>query len=168
VTLAATVGVTAPGSGAPTGTVTFKDGSKTLGTAKLSALRGAMTATFVASKLAAGSHNITASYAGDGNFNGSVSTILVEVVSSTTLATPAFERPDYGSLAASSVLGSYRPGGSHTADSAAPCATDAALLSLMEAWDGQRRDDFAAGDRTPPGVPAESIDALWAGVAAVG
>jgi YVTN family beta-propeller protein len=66
-------------SGTPTGTVTFKDGSSTLGTASLS---GALQATFNATTLAPGSHSITAMYGGDANFGGSVSSALAQVVTS--------------------------------------------------------------------------------------
>ncbi len=68
VTFTATVKVVAPGVGAPTGTVTFSDGTTTLGTVSLSS---AGTATFTTSSLAVKSHSITAAYSGDGNFNGS-------------------------------------------------------------------------------------------------
>ena len=54
-------------SGVPTGTVTFKDGSNTIGTGTLN---GSGIATYTTSALGAGSHSITASYAGDGNFTG--------------------------------------------------------------------------------------------------
>ncbi|MGO8753390.1 MAG: Ig-like domain-containing protein, partial [Thermoguttaceae bacterium] len=64
VTFTATVAAVSPGAGVPTGTVTFVDGSTTLGT-------GALTsgvATFTTSTLSVGSHTITASYPGDTNF----------------------------------------------------------------------------------------------------
>ncbi len=73
VTFTATVGVTAPGSGTPTGTVTFTEGGTTLGTGTLSTAGGVTTATFATSSLAVGNHSITATYAGDGNFNTSTS-----------------------------------------------------------------------------------------------
>src|SRR6185369_13830843 len=66
VTFTATVTVNSPGSGMPTGTVTFKDGAATLGTGTLN---GSGQTTFSTSGLAVGSHSITAVYAGDGNFN---------------------------------------------------------------------------------------------------
>ncbi len=56
------------GSGSPTGTVTFLDGTTTLGTGALSS----GTASFTGG-LAAGSHSITASYAGDTTYAASVS-----------------------------------------------------------------------------------------------
>lgn len=70
-------------SGAPTGTVAFKDGSNILGPA--AAVSGGV-ATFAAS-LAAGTHSITATYSGDTNFNGSTSSVLSQVVNQVTTST---------------------------------------------------------------------------------
>lgn len=75
VTLTATV--TATGAGAPTGGVTFLDGANTLATAILNA---SGQATLTTSTLAAGTHTLTAMYAGDANYGPSTSasvTILV-------------------------------------------------------------------------------------------
>jgi hypothetical protein len=72
VTFTATVAVVAPGSGIPTGTVTFKDGSTTLATV---ALNAGGVAAFSSSGLAVGSHNITAAYAGDSTLNASLGTV---------------------------------------------------------------------------------------------
>ena len=69
VTFTATVTAVAPGSGTPTGSITFLDGSTTLGTATLSGGK----ATFKTTALAAGPHTITVSYSGDGNFVTSTS-----------------------------------------------------------------------------------------------
>jgi hypothetical protein len=74
VTFTATVKVAAPGTtanGAPSGTVTFADNGTTIGTGTLSTSNGVTSATFSTSSLAVGSHPITATYAGDGNFTGS-------------------------------------------------------------------------------------------------
>jgi hypothetical protein len=67
VTFTATVAATAPGSGTPTGTVTFTDTTSgaTLGTANVDT---AGKATFSTAGLGVGTHTITASYAGTGNF----------------------------------------------------------------------------------------------------
>src|SRR5580704_3875551 len=56
------------GSGTPTGTVTFKDGANSIGTANLAS----GIATLMTAALASGSHSITASYGGDTNFAASV------------------------------------------------------------------------------------------------
>src|SRR5207248_9274673 len=77
VTFTATVKAGTAGVGTPTGTVTFKDGANTLGTGTLDSSGHAM---FVTSPLAVASHSITASYGGDANFNGSISTTLNQTV----------------------------------------------------------------------------------------
>jgi hypothetical protein len=61
---------------AATGTVTFKDGNKTLGTATLSG----GSASLSSNTLAVGSHSITAVYSGDTNDNGSTSNSITETV----------------------------------------------------------------------------------------
>ena len=73
VTFTATVAAT---SGTPTGTVTFKDGSKKLGTGALNSGH----ATFTTTSLSVGTHAITAVYGGDGNCNGSPSPAVNQVV----------------------------------------------------------------------------------------
>jgi hypothetical protein len=83
VTLTAAVSAMAPGSGTPTGTVTFMDGSATLGTGALS---GGV-ATFSTSALAVGTHPVTAVYSGDTNFTTSTSTALSQAVDQATTAT---------------------------------------------------------------------------------
>ena len=80
VSFIATVSVGAPGSPAPTGTVTFKDGTKTLGTAVLITTNGVTKAIFATSSLAVGRHSITAVYFGDLNFNASTSAAVLENV----------------------------------------------------------------------------------------
>jgi hypothetical protein len=77
VTFTATVTANAPGSGLATGTVTFQDGSNTLGTG---ALDGTGHATFTTSNLSVAAHSITAVYGGDTNFNGSTSSIVTQTV----------------------------------------------------------------------------------------
>jgi hypothetical protein len=66
------------GGSTPTGTVTFKDGASTIGTAKLNA---SGIATLTVSSLAIGTHSITASYGGDANFTASTSAVLLQAVS---------------------------------------------------------------------------------------
>lgn len=62
--------------GAPTGTVTFSDGSNVLGSGTLVSGQ----ASFSTSALSAGSHSITATYNGDSNFNPSTSAPLTEII----------------------------------------------------------------------------------------
>lgn len=76
VTLTARISVVAPGSGTPTGTVTFQDGATNLGAVGLS---GSGTATFTPSSFIVASHSVTASYSGDANFNGSSGNVTQQV-----------------------------------------------------------------------------------------
>jgi hypothetical protein len=78
-----TATVAASGSGVPTGTVTFTDGSTSLGAGTLS---GGI-ATFSTSALTAGTHSITATYSGDANFAGSTSVLLSQTVNKANTAT---------------------------------------------------------------------------------
>src|SRR5205814_373198 len=66
--VSAVVSVVPPGSGNPTGTVTFYDGATALGTADL--VSGAASLALGPTALAAGPHAIRAVYSGDGNFLG--------------------------------------------------------------------------------------------------
>jgi hypothetical protein len=84
VTFTATVSVVPPGAGSPTGTVTFKDGAFVLGSAPLSAT---FHAAFTTAALQVGSHSITATYGGDGNFLPSTSAPLIQSVRCTTTIT---------------------------------------------------------------------------------
>jgi hypothetical protein len=78
-------------SGTPTGTVTFFDGSTSLGTSTLSG--GSATFTTAATALFPGSHSISAKYNGDSNFLSSASSTLAQIVNpaatSTTLTSTA-------------------------------------------------------------------------------
>ena len=98
VTLTATVTSIVPN--APTGSVTFMDGTAQLGTATLS---GSGIATFSTSALTVGTHNLTAAYSGGGNYLASTSAIL-----SLAVAAPGF------TLSPSSVSLSVAPGASAT------------------------------------------------------
>jgi len=68
---------TQSGTGNPTGAVTFYDGGKTLGTGSLGVDGHA---TFIISSLSKGTHSITATYAGDDNFDGSNSNTFSQVI----------------------------------------------------------------------------------------
>jgi hypothetical protein len=70
-----TATVTSSG-GTPTGTVTFKDGSSTLGSGTLSSGK----AKYTTSTLAVGSHSITAVYGGSTSYSGSTSPVLTQTV----------------------------------------------------------------------------------------
>ncbi len=73
VTFTATISANSPGSGTPTGTLQFKDGTNNLGTPVNLINR---TATLSTNSLSAGTHSITAVYNSDSNFNSSISGIL--------------------------------------------------------------------------------------------
>jgi RHS repeat-associated protein len=86
VTFTATVAAVSPGAGQPTGTVTFKDGSTTLGTGNVSGGQ----ATFTTTTLAVGAHAIGAAYGGDSNFKSSTASSLtqtINAIATTTLLT---------------------------------------------------------------------------------
>ena len=80
VTFTATV---SSGSGTPTGTVTFKDGSTSLGTV---ALNGSQ-AQLLTSTLSAGSHSITATYNGSSSYATSTSATLTQSVNAAIATT---------------------------------------------------------------------------------
>ena len=69
VTITYSVSVNAPGAGSPTGTVTITDADSAQ-TCSASVATGSCQIAFAA----AGTHNLTATYGGDANFNGSAST----------------------------------------------------------------------------------------------
>jgi hypothetical protein len=85
VNLIATVSVVAPGVGTPTGSVTFMEGSTTLGTVALSGT----TATLPWAFATAGAQSITAVYSGDANDNTSTGIGNVNVGKDTTKTTLA-------------------------------------------------------------------------------
>ena len=70
--ITAAVAVLAPGSGKPGGTVTFKDGATVIGACSAVAVVAATGVATCTTPFAVGPHSITASYTGDGNVNGSV------------------------------------------------------------------------------------------------
>ncbi|QBB69027.1 Ig-like domain repeat protein [Pseudolysobacter antarcticus] len=92
VTFTAIVSATAPATGVPTGTVTFKDGTTTLCNA---VTLSAGIATCVSSALAAATHSITVVYSGDTNDVASTSTALSQLVNkaATTTAVTSSANP---------------------------------------------------------------------------
>ena len=77
ITFTATVSPVPPATGAPTGTVTFRDGTAVLGYAMLNS---SGLATFTTTALAVGTHAVTANYDGDANFVASTSAGVNQVV----------------------------------------------------------------------------------------
>lgn len=97
----ATVAATSPGSGSPTGTVTFFAGSDSIGSAPLSG----GSAVLEVSDLAPGSYQVTARYAGDDDYRSSesspISHTVIEgsaVVETTTTLTSSANPSTYGEL----------------------------------------------------------------------
>jgi hypothetical protein len=84
VTFTATVSPVPPGTGTPTGTVTFRDGTTVLGAATLSS---SGVATFTTSTLPGGTHLITATYNGDNTFSASTSPPVNQAVNPLTTST---------------------------------------------------------------------------------
>ncbi len=84
VTFTATIAAVSPGSGIPTGTVTFENNGAVLGTATLS---GGI-AKFTTKTLSTGSHpTITAAYGGDSNFLASTSSAIAQTVTQSATTT---------------------------------------------------------------------------------
>src|SRR5262249_46387296 len=77
VTFTATVVANAPGSGLPTGSVTFFDGAASIGTGSLNS---SGQATLTTSALSVGSPMIPVSYTGDTNFLASTSAAVTQIV----------------------------------------------------------------------------------------
>jgi Bacterial Ig-like domain (group 3) len=108
----------------PTGTVTFTDTTTntTLGTATISgATQSNNFATLSIATLAVGTHNITATYSGDGNFNGSTGTLSQQVNKGTaTISVTSSPNPSVSGQAVtvtatvSATAGPGIPGGSVT------------------------------------------------------
>ena len=86
-----TAGVATSGTFTPTGTVTFKNGSTTLGTAKLDSNA---TATLVTTKLPLGSASLTASYGGDTQNAKSTSTVLMQTINQAQISLSLASSPN--------------------------------------------------------------------------
>ncbi len=124
VTFTATVSAMAPGSGTPTGSVTFKDGTTTLGTSPLTA----GLATLTSSSLPAGTCTITAVYGGDSAFLGATSGTLSQVVGA---CVPVLQLPDAGQT----LIVPLEPGGTWVmvrANVTQPCGGTPALSWLVD------------------------------------
>ena len=91
VTFTATVTGPSGNKTVPTGTISFYNGSTLLGNEVLGATGQAV---FSISSLPSGTYNVTAAYAGDGNFNASASAaVKLTVTSQAAAATPVFAPP---------------------------------------------------------------------------
>jgi hypothetical protein len=87
VTFSATVSVVAPGTGTPTGSVSFTDGSNNNAPLGSATLTGGM-ASIQSSSLAAGTHSVTATYTPDTiNYTGSTATPILQAVNTLSATT---------------------------------------------------------------------------------
>lgn len=117
VTFTATVSGPSGVKTVPTGTVTFLNGTGTLGSGTLG---GSGTATYSTSLLNATTYTVTASYGGDSNFSGSVSsakTLVVDPISTTTKLTTSAANANLGAsltLTATVTSSSGTPAGTVT------------------------------------------------------
>ena len=127
VTLVAKVSALAPGSGAPTGTVTFKDDVAILGTGTLSGGQ----ATFTVAGLAAGSHALRAIYNGTTNFAGSGARVGQKItLVPTTVALSSSPNPTHfrGSIIFTAKVSSAGPDGNIAAPSGTVTFKDGAQV----------------------------------------
>ena len=139
VTLAATVTVNSPGNGTPTGTVEFWDGITDLGAGSYDRTSGEWTLS--GNTLAPGSHQITAVYSGDGNFNTSQSQATAITVDGNGLSLGNSLCVRWGTISEgdAATLGGTVSG------------LDGAAFSVTVNWgDGQSSDSDNPNDNTQP------------------
>jgi hypothetical protein len=154
VTFTATVAASPPGSGTPTGPVTFLDGSTPLGTGNLS--NGV--ATLSTSSLAAGAHAITAVYGGDANFLTSTSNTVNQTVGVLSFVVTNTSDSGLGSLRQAILNANANPGldtitfqipgsGLHTIIplSPLPAVTDSVVIDGYS-QPGSRANSLSVGD----------------------
>ena len=123
VTITATVTVSAPGSGAPTGFVAFEDGGTLVAACAAQPVSGAGIATCTTSFVTAGQATLTAVYGGDADFTSSTAPGLTQTVNEGATATTAISTlnpslPDqmvtYKASVAPTAPASGRPSGTLT------------------------------------------------------
>ena len=169
VTFTALVAPAAPGAGTPTGTVTFYDGDKSLGTGQLTAVGGAFQATLSAGGLAVGPHTITARYGGDGGFLESASAARTHHVNTDLSAFPRLPGGAYNlkrgaGLAGGSFVGVSLAGASLIgADLTGAVLTGADLTGAnLSSADLRGADLSTANLRGATGLPTATLTgAVW-------
>ncbi len=114
-----TATVTPTGANAPTGTVTFNDGTTPLGApVTLTTVGGAQVATFMTSTLGVGAHSITAVYGGDKKNAASTSSTLTQTINAnpttTTLSSSANPTPSGASVTFTATVTGSSTGASPT------------------------------------------------------
>jgi hypothetical protein len=111
VTLTATLAAAAPGSGVPSGTVTFYDGATPLGTA---AVNGGGIAVLQTNALAVGSGSVDAVYSGDAELNGSSAGAARNVGKASTFISTSLQASAVQVNVLAAPPGGGAPGGSVT------------------------------------------------------
>ena len=106
VTFTATVAPTVSGLSAPTGSVTFMNGSTVLGTAPVSTSGGVTTATLTTSSLSVGPHSITALYGGNAALISSISLPSIQQVDTNLTHFPKLPDGAYN-LSGANLRGAY-------------------------------------------------------------
>ncbi len=158
-TVALTASISASGGTAvPTGNVTFTDGSTTLGNAVLD---NSGKATFTIATLAASAHSVAVSYAGDSNFQASVSPSVTQTVNksgSTTNLTSSPNPGSFGQTVTFTVTVNSGSGGGTPSGSVTFSDGTAALGSAVLDKSGQAT--FSTGSLS---VGSHSITATYAG-----
>jgi Big-like domain-containing protein/pentapeptide repeat protein len=102
----ALVAAKAPGAGTPTGTVTFYEGTKSLGAGQLVVTDGKAQAIFTTRGLTVGAHTITAGYGGDGDFTTSTSAAFTQYVNTNLSGYPKLANGAYN-LSNAYLVGGY-------------------------------------------------------------
>jgi hypothetical protein len=159
VTITATVTAIAPALGAPTGTVTFKDGTTSLGTATLDATGNATIST---SALSVGSHSITAVYGGDGNFNTGTSTAVTQTVNkanTTSAVTSSLNPAPFGQSVTFTVTVSAASPGSGT-PTGSVTFKDGTTTLATKSLDGSGKATYSTSSLSKA---SHSITAVYAG-----
>ena len=158
VTLTATVKVVAPGSGLPTQTVTFYDGTTVVGAATLNA---SGTATLTTTALPVGAQSITAKYNGDVDFTSSTSTastVTITKVAASAVVTSAVNPSVYGQPVQFSVTVAPAAGGAGVPSGTVTLRDSGALLGTASLSGGTAT--FSLSTLT---VATHSIIAVYSG-----
>jgi hypothetical protein len=168
-TVGASVTLTASVTGvAPTGSVNFKDGAASIAGCSAAALTGSgntRTAVCATSALAAGTHSISVTYAGDTGNVVSTSATLSQVVSSgpvatsTTLASPINPSAFESSLTFSATVTGSGPTGNVTFNDGATPITGCSAVALA----GTGNSRTALCSTASLGVGNHDINAAYAG-----
>ena len=112
VVMTATVSAAYPGGGIPAGTVTFRDGTTTLGSASLN---GSGVATFSTSSLSYGVHSLNAQYAATSSYNSSGSGNASHTVNAASTTTSLTSSPNpslrWASVTLTATVAAVAPGG---------------------------------------------------------